>query len=85
MIERKKKYSIYKNERRKARDVVHFKKKNGWDEFGVQMEKNSKENQKLFYRTLKTLREDKTKPSTTVKDKEGTLITEGKLIMERTF
>lgn len=47
------------------------------------MEKDSKENMKLFYRTLKSIRKEKTEVNEYIKSKKGEILTENKEIMDR--
>ncbi|XP_068082743.1 LINE-1 retrotransposable element ORF2 protein [Anabrus simplex] len=74
---------MYKEQRRKVKDLVKTAKRQSWEEFGQRMEKNYKENQKLFYRALKNMRKEKQCPLKFIKDKEGKILTEEKEIMER--
>ena len=77
------KYNKYKEERTKVKMAVQKAKERAWQEFGEKLETNSKENQKLFYRVLKTLRSGKTARATSIKNKKGKVLTETKEIMER--
>ena len=58
-------------------------KKKSWEKFGEKMEENYKENQKLFYRTLKNFKKFKECPLKYVKNKQGNLLTDKKEVMER--
>lgn len=49
-------YNRYKTERIMVKEMVRLKIEKSWKEFGEQMERNAQEYQKLFYKTLKTLR-----------------------------
>lgn len=74
-------------EYRKWRDVVktavQAAKKEMWKNFGEKMEENHRENQKLFYKVLKSMRKQKECPLKFIYDKEKNLLTEPKKIMER--
>lgn len=76
-------YSRYKEQREKVKNIVQEAKKKSWSDFGDKMEENSKGNQKLFYRTLKTLRKGKTTTVHTVKNKKGDLLNDTNEVMER--
>lgn len=77
------KYELYKTERKKVKELVTMSKKQKWKEFGDKMERDSKNNQKLFYKTLKTLRTDKSQEVNHIKNKNGEIITEDSEIMKR--
>ena len=62
--------------------VINTKKEN-CEEFGEKMEKNSKENQKLCFRVLKSLRKEKSVNSKQVKNTTGDILREEKEIMNR--
>ena len=46
-------YEEYRLQRKKTKDVIKKSKESTWKEFGKTLETNFKENQKIFYRTLK--------------------------------
>lgn len=78
------KYDIYKKERKKTKQLVTEAKKEAWKEFGEKMEKNSKENQKLFYRVIKTIRnEEMPQPTHLIQNKKGEIISDRKQIIQR--
>lgn len=77
------KHEIYKEQRRKVNKMVKQAKEKSWIEFGKKMENNSKENQKLFYRTLKSVRAGKATIHTPIMDKEGETITDDNQTMNR--
>lgn len=58
-------------------------KQKSWEEFGERMETDSRGNQKLFYKVLKTIRNDKKSNSKYIKSKEGKLLEQDKEIMAR--
>lgn len=77
-------YEAYKAQRTRVKDMIKKAKEDCWRKFGQKMERNSKENQKLFYKTLKNIREKKpAQKIATVKNKKGEIITGEKQIMER--
>ncbi|XP_050514773.1 uncharacterized protein LOC126890015 isoform X1 [Diabrotica virgifera virgifera] len=76
-------YDRYKEERKKVRDMIKIEKEKTWIQFGQQMEYNSKENQKVFYRTMKNIRIDKPTRDTRIKNTDGTIIRDDQEIMER--
>jgi hypothetical protein len=54
-----------------------------WGNFGKTMEENYKENQKLLYKTLKSMRKVKQCPLKFIYDQDKKLLTEPKKIMAR--
>lgn len=76
-------YNNYKEQRIKVKNMVSEAKNKTWTEFGEKLAKNSKENQKLFYKVLKTLRKGKAVRAVAIKNKEGDLITKTEEIMAR--
>lgn len=72
---------------RKQRDIVkkavQAAKKVMWEKFGEKMEENYRENQKLLYRVLKSMRKQKECPLKYIYDKKQNLLTEPKKIMEK--
>lgn len=76
-------YEQYKNERKRVKQLVSEAKKKQWIEFGEKMETDSKGNQKLFYKTLKSLRKEKTPDVTNIKNKNGEMLTEDDEVMNR--
>lgn len=73
----------YKIQNRKVKDVVKAAKEKSWAEFGEKMESAHKEKQKLFYRTVKSMKREKECPIKFVKDKSGSLLRQDTQIMER--
>lgn len=67
-------YNMYKQQRIKVTEMVKEANKKSWKAFGLKTKKNSRENQKLFYKTLKKMRTDKTRVCAVIKDKGGKLI-----------
>lgn len=76
-------YNEYKTQRIKVKNAISEAKNKSWEDFGRDIEKNKKENRKLFYRIAKTLRKGKQEPSPIIKSKEGTLLKDNKEIMKR--
>lgn len=58
-------------------------KQRTWKEFGDKLEKDSKGNQKLFYRVLKNLRKKDNTDAVTITNEHGDLLTEENQIMDR--
>ena len=76
-------YEIYKQHRNKVKELVKAKKRKMWSEFGEKMENDSKENQKLFYKTLKSIRKGSPTETVRIKDKSGNMLIETADIMKR--
>lgn len=76
-------YKIYKDQRNKVKELVKEAKKKAWEDFGLKMEQDSKSNQKLFYKVLKSIRKGPQEVPKQIKNKNGKILTEGKEIMER--
>src|SRR6185436_2156283 len=52
-------YEEYKRQRKSTKEEIRKAKESTWEEFGNTLEENFKENQKLFYRTLKSCKKEK--------------------------
>lgn len=76
-------YEIYKEQRIKVKIMIKEAKQKSWEEFGEKLEENSKENQKLFYKTLKNMRNKTETRAKSIKDRNGQLISDEKDIMDR--
>lgn len=76
-------YNKYKVQRLKVKEVVNTAKQKAWVEFGEKMEKDRHGNQKLFYKTLKTLKKGKDKIDPYITSKEGNILIGTDEIMER--
>lgn len=76
-------YNRYKKQRLKVKELVKTAKQQSWEEFGEKLERDSKGNQKLFYRVLKTLRKGKQNRSRCIYSANGKLLEEEDDIMER--
>ena len=76
-------YEEYKEKRNEIKTEVKKAKQESWARFGKKMTGNYRENQKLFYGTLKQMRKKKEYNMMNIKDKEGNIITEEDRIMER--
>lgn len=66
-----------------TKQMIKNAKKRSWEEFGQKTRKNYSENQKLFYNTLKHLKQKNTSKLKSMKDKDGNWLTEEKEIMQR--
>lgn len=76
-------YESYKLQRTKTKEMIEKAKKADWDNFGVIMETNHKENQKLFYRVIKNQRTFKKPPLKQIKNKTGKILKNEEEILER--
>lgn len=76
-------YELYKKQRIKVKNMIKEAKEKSWQKFGEKMETSSKENQKLFYRTMKNMRKGKTIQDASIKTDEGDVIKDGEQIMNR--
>jgi Reverse transcriptase (RNA-dependent DNA polymerase)/Endonuclease-reverse transcriptase len=76
-------HQIYKEQNKTVKKLVREAKEESWKEFGTKLEYDSRGNQKLFYRALKTLRSDKRTETTAIKDADGGILTGDKDIMNR--
>lgn len=76
-------YKIYKEQRKHVKTLVNSAKREAWEEFGEKMEKDSKNNQKLFYKVLKNLRNEKQNVNLGIKNNKGEILTDNNKIMER--
>lgn len=73
----------YKQQRRNVKEIIREAKQVTWRQFGEKIETDSKSNQKLFYKTIKSLRKGRTKKIDTIRNKDGLILTEGQQIMSR--
>lgn len=76
-------YGDYKKQRKKVKEVIQKAKTESWEEFGNTLEKNFKENQKLFYSTLKNEKKGNQIILKQLQDKQGKILKENNEIMER--
>lgn len=77
-------YDDYKQARKRVKEKVKEGKANEWEDFGAKMEEDSKQNQKLFYRVIKSMRNDEKKIKiNTIKDDEGNVLMESEEIITR--
>ena len=79
----KESYINIKSQRKKVKDMVMNTKKHSWEEFGEKMKKDSKGNQKQFFRILKSLQKEKSGNTKQIKNKTGDILREEKEIMNR--
>ncbi|XP_073989088.1 uncharacterized protein [Rhodnius prolixus] len=76
-------YTLYKEQRRKVKEVIRDAKRETWEQFGKFMEESTQTNQKLFYKILKNMRKGKECPIKYINSKDGLLITDQMKIMAR--
>lgn len=76
-------YEEYKVSRKIVSKKVKEEKEKAWIDFGKKMERAYKENQKLFYGTIKQMRKKKHATLKNIKDENGKIITHEDKIMER--
>lgn len=76
-------YEAYKQQRLIVKNLVLQSKQKSWAEFGEKLEKDSKSNQKLFYRVLKNLRNTNRTTALTIKNKKGDVLKKEEDIMDR--
>lgn len=76
-------YNEYKKQRKCVKQLIQEMKRNSWVEFGRKMEKDSRGNQKLFYKVLKTMRSERRNEDIYIKDSQGNLLKEESQIMDR--
>lgn len=76
-------YEIYKNQRRRVKELVQAAKQKSWIEFGNRMEKDSNGNQKLFYRVLKSFRTEKQEKELYIRNKKQEILTNEIEVMKR--
>lgn len=76
-------YQSYKEQRLKVKDLVMKSKQKTWKEFGEKLEKDSRGNQKLFYRVLKNLRDKKEVDNPAIKNEKGEILRNQTEIMNR--
>ncbi|XP_039287416.1 uncharacterized protein LOC120352044 [Nilaparvata lugens] len=76
-------YNSYKEQRAIAKNAVKRAKEMSWMEFGRKMESDFGGNQKLFSKTLKSMRTEKPCLLKCIKSEEGTLLTKDEEIMSR--
>lgn len=79
----KESYDDYKEQRTLVKNLITTAKEKAWIDFGEKLEQDSKSNQKLFYKALKNLRKEKAVQTTTIKDSQGKILTNGGEIMNR--
>lgn len=76
-------YELYKNKRKEVKQMIKNAKQEEWVKFGNKLREDFTGNQKLFYSTLKQLRQKKSFILKNIKDKQGNLLTNEEEIMER--
>jgi Reverse transcriptase (RNA-dependent DNA polymerase) len=73
----------YNKQRKQVKKMVENAKRQNWTEFGHKLERDSKGNQKLFFRTIKTLRKGKKNEDICIKNLQGEVLTDEEEIMNR--
>lgn len=76
-------YKLYKEQCKYVKTSVREAKQKTWKDFGEKLERDSKGNQKLFYKTLKNMRNKTEYDTVTVKSTDGTVLIEENQIMQR--
>lgn len=76
-------YLEYKQQRKRVKELILQAKREAWETFGVELEENSKKNNKLFYNILKKTRRGKDTKLPQLKNKEGKILSDSNKIMER--
>ncbi|MFA0954722.1 hypothetical protein ACDI60_27130, partial [Klebsiella pneumoniae] len=78
-------HNEYKEQRRKVKTMVQEAKQEAWKEFGEFLEDSAQQNQKLFYKVIKNMRNETGKdcPLKFIKDKSGKILTNQEETMER--
>lgn len=76
-------YELYKSERKKVKQMVLNQKENTWKEFGTKLERNSKENRKLFFKVMKELRTEKVYNKQQIRNKEGKILIQEQEVAQR--
>lgn len=76
-------YKIYKEQRKIVKELVKKAKLRSWEQFGEKLEKDSKGNQKLFYKVLKGFRNNKNHNTEAIKSVNGDILTDDMKIMDR--
>uniref|UniRef100_A0A1Y1MCV0 Reverse transcriptase domain-containing protein n=1 Tax=Photinus pyralis TaxID=7054 RepID=A0A1Y1MCV0_PHOPY len=76
-------YMEYKQQRERVKRLVIDAKQRAWTDFGEKIEEESKGNQKLFFKMIKTLRKGKTRNTVSIRSREGEILTTDENIMNR--
>ena len=76
-------YDRYKEQRKAVKRLIREAKKEDWEKFGKILEENKTENIKLFYKSLKEIRQKSKNTINFIKSKDGKLITNREEIVER--
>lgn len=76
-------YQNYKSQRTVVKEKIWKAKECSWEEFGKQMEINSKENQKMFYRAIKNFQKKPEYILQQIKTKNKEILVEGNQIINR--
>ncbi|CAF4539469.1 unnamed protein product, partial [Rotaria sp. Silwood2] len=73
----------YKQIREKVKKIVSEAKSKSWEQFGHQLEHNNHSANKLFWQTIRRLHKDEQKPTRSIKDMAGRLLTREEDILNR--
>lgn len=76
-------YEDYKRQRKIVKEAIKKSKERTWEEFGNTLEENFKENQKLFYRTLKCCKNRQQPTLKQLHDKQGRILKKEDEIIKR--
>ncbi|KAF2881458.1 hypothetical protein ILUMI_24710 [Ignelater luminosus] len=71
------------NQRKVPKEIILEAKQKIWRKFSDKIERDSKSNQKMFYKTLKTLRKGRNRRTDCIRSKKEQIIKEGGEIMHR--
>ncbi|KAJ8950887.1 hypothetical protein NQ318_011188 [Aromia moschata] len=70
-------------QRERVKKAIRTANNLGWEEFGEKIEKDSRANQKLFFRAVKGMRENRKEETWSIRDKAGKIINEETEVMNR--
>ncbi|CAF4396317.1 unnamed protein product [Rotaria sp. Silwood2] len=73
----------YKQIREKVKKIVSEAKSKSWEQFGHQLEHNNHSANKLFWQTIRRLHKGEQKPTRSIKDMTGRLLTREEDILNR--
>ena len=69
-------YEAYKQQRKIVKELVGKAKESAWKDFGEKLERDRWENQKLFFRVLKSFRKEKTENDICIYNANGKILIE---------
>ena len=79
----KQEFEEYRKERRKVKAVVREAKKEAEDRFGAKLSQDFEGNRKMFWKEVKRVRKGVQGEELRVKDRDGTMLVEGKAVRQR--